>query len=54
MKQTNFTEVGFEHIPEWVDVNYIDNDLIIYSDVKDFAVQGRCVEDNNGDYWHMF
>lgn len=35
MKQTNFTEVGFEHIPEWVDVNYIDNDLIIYSDVKD-------------------
>ena len=35
MKQTNFTEVGFEHIPEWVDVNYIDNDIIIYSDVKD-------------------
>ena len=35
MKQTNFTLVGFEHIPEWVDVNYIDNDLIIYSDVKD-------------------
>ncbi|MBQ8889648.1 MAG: hypothetical protein IJY59_09225, partial [Bacteroidaceae bacterium] len=35
MKQTNFTEIGFEHIPEWVDVNYIDNDLIIYSDVKD-------------------
>ena len=26
MKQTNLTEIGFEHIPEWVDVNYIDND----------------------------
>ena len=35
MKQTNFTEVGFEHIPEWGDVDYIDNDIIIYSDVKD-------------------
>jgi len=34
MKQTNFTEVGFEHIPDWIDFDYIDNDLIIYSDVK--------------------
>ena len=35
MKQTNFTEIGFEHIPDWIDFDYIDNDLIIYSDVKD-------------------
>lgn len=35
MKQTNFTEIGFEHIPEWIDFDYIDNDLIIYSDVKE-------------------
>lgn len=35
MKQSNFTEIGFEHIPEWIDFDYIDNDLIIYSDVKE-------------------
>lgn len=35
MKQTSLTEIGFEHIPEWVDLDYMDNDLIIYSDVKD-------------------
>ncbi|MBQ8874948.1 MAG: hypothetical protein IJY60_06565, partial [Bacteroides sp.] len=35
MEQTNFTEIGFEHIPDWIDFDYIDNDLIIYSDVKD-------------------
>ena len=35
MKQTNFTEIGFEYIPNWIDFDYIDNDLIIYSDVKD-------------------
>lgn len=35
MKQKNFTEIGFEHIPDWIDFDYIDNDLIIYSDVKD-------------------
>ncbi|MBE6302917.1 MAG: AraC family transcriptional regulator [Bacteroidales bacterium] len=35
MKQSNFTEIGFEHIPDWIDFDYIDNDLIIYSDVKD-------------------
>mgnify|MGYP003290229394 CR=1 FL=1 len=35
MKQTNFIEIGFEHVPDWIDFDYIDNDLIIYSDVKD-------------------
>ena len=35
MKQTNFIEIGFEHIPDWIDFDYIDNDLIIYSEVKE-------------------
>lgn len=37
MKQTNFIEIGFEHVPDWIDFDYIDNDLIIYSDVKDLS-----------------
>lgn len=34
MKPTNIKEIGFGQIPKWMDFDYIDNDLIFYSDVK--------------------
>ena len=35
METANIKEIKFGQMPEWFNFDYIDNDLIFYSDVKD-------------------
>ncbi|MDO5482997.1 MAG: helix-turn-helix domain-containing protein [Bacteroidaceae bacterium] len=46
MRETNIKKIGFGNIPEWIDFDYIDNDLIFYSDVKDLPFKDDVLKTN--------
>ena len=46
MKPTNIIEIGFGDIPEWIDFDYIDNDVILYSDVKELPFTDDVLKTN--------
>lgn len=46
MKPANIKEIGFEDIPEWIDFDYMDNDLVFYSDVKDLPFKDDVLKTN--------
>lgn len=46
MKLANIKEIGFEHIPDWVDSDYMDRNVILYSDVKDLPFKDDVLKTN--------
>ena len=46
MKPNNIKEIGFDQIPEWIDFDYIDNDVILYSDVKELPFTDDVLKTN--------
>lgn len=46
MSLTNFKEISFEHVPDWMDSDYMDNDVILYSDVRDLPFKDDVLKTN--------
>ncbi len=46
MRAINIKEIGFDKIPDGIDFDYIDNDVILYSDVKELPFTDDVLKPN--------